>query len=40
MTTHQAAQIINAAGLIPAINGTSTSNPVNQQMLDFVSQDH
>jgi ABC-type glycerol-3-phosphate transport system substrate-binding protein len=40
MTTPAAAQIINAAGLIPAINGTSTSNPVNQQMLDFVSQDH
>ena len=40
MTTTQAAQIINAAGLIPAINGTSTSNPVNQEMLNFVSQDH
>ncbi len=40
MTTPAAAQIINSAGLIPAINGTSTSNPVNQQMLDFVSQDH
>ena len=40
MTTPQAAKIINAAGLIPAINGTSTSNPVNQQMLDFVSQQH
>ena len=40
MTTTQAAQIINAAGLIPAINGVSTSNPVNQQMLNFVSQDH
>jgi ABC-type glycerol-3-phosphate transport system substrate-binding protein len=40
MTTPQAAQIVNAAGLIPAINGTSTSNPVNQQMLNFVSQDH
>jgi raffinose/stachyose/melibiose transport system substrate-binding protein len=39
MTTKQAASIINAAGLIPAINGTSTSNPVNQQMLDFVSKD-
>jgi len=38
MTTPQAAKIINAAGLIPAINGTSTSNPVNQQMLNFVSQ--
>jgi ABC-type glycerol-3-phosphate transport system substrate-binding protein len=40
MTTKQAAAIINAAGLIPAIAGTSTSNPVNQQMLNFVSQDH
>jgi ABC-type glycerol-3-phosphate transport system substrate-binding protein len=40
MTTGQAAKIINAAGLIPAINGTSTSNPVNQEMLNFVSQDH
>ena len=40
MTTKQAASIINAAGLIPAINGTSTSNPVNQEMLDFVSQQH
>jgi ABC-type glycerol-3-phosphate transport system substrate-binding protein len=39
MTTKQAAAIINAAGLIPAINGTSTSNPVNQEMLDFVSKD-
>jgi ABC-type glycerol-3-phosphate transport system substrate-binding protein len=40
MTTSQAASIINAAGLIPAIVGTSTSNPVNQEMLNFVSQDH
>ena len=40
MTTPQAAQIVNAAGLIPAINGTSTSNPVNQEMLNFVSKDH
>jgi ABC-type glycerol-3-phosphate transport system substrate-binding protein len=40
MTTDQAAKIINAAGLIPAITGMSTSNPVNQQMLDFVSKDH
>jgi raffinose/stachyose/melibiose transport system substrate-binding protein len=38
MTTKQAAGIINAAGLIPAINGTSTSNPVNQEMLNFVSK--
>ncbi|HYK33730.1 MAG TPA: extracellular solute-binding protein [Streptosporangiaceae bacterium] len=40
MTTPQAAAIVNAAGLIPAINGTSTTNPVNQQMLEFVSQQH
>jgi len=40
MTTQQAGAIVNAAGLIPAIKGMSTSNPVNQQMLDFVSQDH
>jgi len=40
MTTPQAAKIVNAAGLIPAIVGTSTSNPVNQQMLDLVSQAH
>ncbi len=38
MTTKQAATIINAAGLIPAIEGTSTSNPVNQEMLNFVGQ--
>jgi ABC-type glycerol-3-phosphate transport system substrate-binding protein len=36
MTTQQAGQIINAAGLIPAIQGMSTTNPVNQQMLDFA----
>jgi len=40
MTTPQAGKIVNAAGLIPAIRGMSTSNPVNQQMLNFVSQDH
>jgi ABC-type glycerol-3-phosphate transport system substrate-binding protein len=40
MTTPQAAKIINAAGLIPAIQGTSTSNPVNQEMLNFVSTQH
>src|ERR1700722_8859 len=39
MTTKQAAAIVNAAGLIPAINSTTTSTPVNQQMLHFVSQD-
>jgi ABC-type glycerol-3-phosphate transport system substrate-binding protein len=40
MTTPQAGAIVNAAGLIPAIRGMSTSNPVNQQMVDFVSKDH
>ena len=40
MTTPAAAKIINAAGLIPAIQGTSTSNPVNQEMLNFVSKQH
>ncbi len=40
MTTPQAARIVSAAGLIPAIKGTSTSNPVNQEMLNFVSQGH
>jgi ABC-type glycerol-3-phosphate transport system substrate-binding protein len=40
MTTPAAARIINAAGLIPAITGTNTSNPVNQQMLNLVSTDH
>jgi ABC-type glycerol-3-phosphate transport system substrate-binding protein len=29
---------INAAGLIPDVAGATTSNPVNQQMLDFVSK--
>ena len=40
MTTPAAASIVNAAGLIPAITGTTTSNPVNQQMLNFVSTNH
>jgi raffinose/stachyose/melibiose transport system substrate-binding protein len=40
MTTPEAAHLINAAGLIPAINGVSTTNPVNQQMLNFVDKDH
>jgi raffinose/stachyose/melibiose transport system substrate-binding protein len=36
LTTQQAADIINAAGLIPDLTGTTTTNPVNQQMLDFA----
>ncbi|MDE3082971.1 MAG: extracellular solute-binding protein [Acidobacteriota bacterium] len=40
MTTQAAGNIINAAGLIPDIAGMSTSNPVNQQMLNFVNVQH
>jgi ABC-type glycerol-3-phosphate transport system substrate-binding protein len=29
---------VNDAGLIPDVTGSSTSNPVNQQMLDFAAQ--
>jgi raffinose/stachyose/melibiose transport system substrate-binding protein len=38
MTTTQAGDIINQAGLIPAITGMTTTNPVNQQMLDFATK--
>jgi ABC-type glycerol-3-phosphate transport system substrate-binding protein len=40
MTTTQAGKIIDAAGLIPDIKGLTTSNPVNQEMLNFVTKDH
>ncbi|MHB1209412.1 MAG: ABC transporter substrate-binding protein [Acidimicrobiales bacterium] len=40
LTTAAAGKIINAAGLIPDINGMATSNPVNQQMLNFVTKQH
>jgi ABC-type glycerol-3-phosphate transport system substrate-binding protein len=40
LTTTQAGDIINKAGLIPDISGLTTSNPVNQEMLNFVTQDH
>lgn len=36
LTTAAAAKIINEAGLIPDLNGTTTTNPVNQQMLSFA----
>lgn len=32
------AKIVDDAGLIPALEGTATSNPVNQQMLDFAAK--
>lgn len=37
MTTDEAVKVIDGAGLIPAITGSTTSNPVNQQMLDFAA---
>jgi ABC-type glycerol-3-phosphate transport system substrate-binding protein len=40
LTTTQAGNIINAAGLIPDISGLKTTNPVNQEMLNFVTVDH
>jgi raffinose/stachyose/melibiose transport system substrate-binding protein len=40
LTTTQAGNIINKAGLIPDIKGLTTTNPVNQEMLNFVTQDH
>lgn len=40
LTTTQAGNIINAAGLIPDIKGLKTTNPVNQEMLNFVTDDH
>ncbi len=40
LTTTQAGNIINQAGLIPDIKGLKTTNPVNQEMLNFVTLDH
>ena len=40
LTTAKAGAIINRAGLIPDIKGLKTSNPVNQEMLNFVTKDH
>jgi raffinose/stachyose/melibiose transport system substrate-binding protein len=40
LTTRAAGNIINQAGLIPDIKGLPTTNPVNQQMLNFVTKDH
>ena len=39
MTTSAAAKIIDKAGLISDVSGESTSNPVNQEMLDFAAKD-
>ena len=39
LTTTQAATIIDQSGLIPDLNGSTSSNPVNQDMLNFAAQD-
>jgi raffinose/stachyose/melibiose transport system substrate-binding protein len=38
MTTDEAAKILDGVGLIPNITGSKTTNPVNQQMLDFAAK--
>jgi raffinose/stachyose/melibiose transport system substrate-binding protein len=38
MTTPEAAKIVDSVGLISNVNGSVTSNPVNQQMLDFAAK--
>ena len=38
MTTDAAAKILDGVGLIPNIIGSKTTNPVNQQMLDFAAK--
>jgi raffinose/stachyose/melibiose transport system substrate-binding protein len=39
LTSDAGQAAINAAGLIPDTEGATTTNPVNQQMLDFVEKD-
>ncbi len=36
LASDEGAKAVNEAGLIPDLTGTSTTNPVNQQMLDFA----
>lgn len=38
MTTTEAGTILDGVGLIPNMAGSTTSNPVNQQMLDFAAK--
>lgn len=38
MTTDAAAKVVDSVGLIPNVNGSTTSNAVNQQMLDFAAK--
>ncbi len=39
LTTKQAASIVNDSGLIPDVKGSSTTNPVSQDMLAFAAKD-
>jgi len=39
LTTKQAATIVDANGLIPDVVGTTTTNPVSQDMLNFAAKD-
>ena len=39
VTTSQAATIVDQSGLIPDVSGSTSSNPVNQDMLNFAAQD-
>ena len=39
IATPAGVKAVNAAGLIPDVNGSTTTNPVNQQMLDFAAKD-
>ena len=38
MATPAAAKVVDDAGLISNVIGSTTSNPVNQQMLDFAAK--
>ncbi|GAB2825554.1 sugar ABC transporter substrate-binding protein [Alpinimonas psychrophila] len=38
LTTDAAVKIMDESGLISSVNGAKTSNPVNQEMLDFAGQ--
>jgi raffinose/stachyose/melibiose transport system substrate-binding protein len=39
LTTTQAAGIVDQSGLIPDLSGSTTNNPVNQDMLNFAAKD-
>lgn len=37
LASPEGAKLVDSAGLIPALNGSTTTNPVNQQMLGFAA---